>query len=150
MELFDRLAIPVVSISHNSFSIADVDHAGKALAFVHRVGDHPFETRAGADRVERVRVRDAVGARVVAVVEDDVLALQLPLDADLACRLLRDPQHLGVRLFGSGRGVLGQTNQPDGTGVEGIGLATGFSKGVRGESSSGVGIGTWPASTPEA
>ena len=40
-----------------------------------------------------------------AVVEDDVLALQLPLDADLACRLLRDPQHLGVRLFGSGRGV---------------------------------------------
>ena len=50
-------------------------------------------------------VRDAVGAGVVAVVEDHLVRRQLAIEADLRGRVAGDPQHLGVRLGGLGRAV---------------------------------------------
>ena len=63
-------------------ALDQVDHARHRLPLVHRIGEHALEAGGEADRVERVRVGDPVGAGVVAVVEDDLVVAQLAADAD--------------------------------------------------------------------
>src|SRR3954449_2981152 len=89
-----EMGVEHVRVGPDLAAADEVDHPREALSLVDGVGDHPFEPRAEPDRVERRSIRDAVGARVIAVVEHDVVPYQLPCDADLRRRVLRDPKHL--------------------------------------------------------
>ena len=54
-----------------------VDQPRHRLPLVHRVGDHPLEAAGQADRLQRLLVRDAVRAGVVALVEHDLVVAQV-------------------------------------------------------------------------
>src|SRR3954454_20200467 len=55
----------------------EVDHSGHRLPLVDGVGDHALEAAGEPDRLERLLVRDAVRTRVVALVEEDLVVVQV-------------------------------------------------------------------------
>src|SRR5215472_6984683 len=77
------------------FAAADqVDEPGHGLALINRVGDHPFGTGGEPHRVQGGVVGDAVGARVVALVQLDFLIGKLTLQADEPGGVTCDPGDL--------------------------------------------------------
>src|SRR6516165_7324758 len=88
------------------FAAADqVDQPGHGLALVDRVGDHPFGAGGQPHRVQGGVVGDAVGARVVALVQLDLLIAQLALQPDEPGGVTCDPRDLVAGFRWLGRGV---------------------------------------------
>src|SRR5205814_10107355 len=83
-----EMGVEHVRVGPDLAAADEVDHPGEALSLVHGIGDHPFEPRAEVDGVECRSIGNAVGARVVAVVEHDVVPCELARGADLRRRVL--------------------------------------------------------------
>src|SRR3569833_2079982 len=76
----------------------EVDERRHRLPFVDRVGEHPLEPRAEADRLDRLLVRDAARAGMPLVEQDELLVAQLAAEADRRRGAARDPRDLLPRL----------------------------------------------------
>src|SRR5581483_7009830 len=83
----------------------EVDQRRHRLPLVHRVGDHTLEPRAEPDRVDRLRVRDAVRACVPLVEQDHVVSIELATQTDRLAGAARDAKDLRVRLLDCRRTV---------------------------------------------
>src|SRR5689334_7423981 len=84
-----------VGIEHRGggldFAAVDhVDEPGHGFALIDRVGDHAFSAGGEPHRIEGGVVGDAVGARVVALVQLDLLVVNLALQADEPGGVTRD------------------------------------------------------------
>src|SRR5713101_459078 len=87
-------------------AVADeVDERRHRLPLVDRVGEHAFEPSAEADRVDRLRIRDAVRPCVPLVEEHDLLVLQLAAEADGLRGAPRDARDLIPGLLHGRRAV---------------------------------------------
>jgi non-heme chloroperoxidase len=79
------------------FAAADqADQPGHRLALVDRVGDHAFGAGGEPHRIEGGVVGDAVGARMVVLVQLDLPVVQLALDADEPGGVPCDPGDLAA------------------------------------------------------
>ena len=83
----------------------EVDQRGHRLSLVDRVGEHAFEARAKPDRVDRLRVRDAVGAGVPLLEQDDLVVAELAAERDRLGGAARDAGDLLPGLLDGRRAV---------------------------------------------
>src|SRR5438067_4327113 len=82
-----------------------VDQRRHRLPLVNRVGQDALEASAEPDRLDRLRVRNAVRPRVPLVEEDDLAVLELASEADRVGGNPRDPGDLVPRLRDRRRAV---------------------------------------------
>jgi len=100
-----QMGIEHGSVLRDLAASGQVDQPRHRLPLVDGVGDHSLQPGGEPDRVERPLVGDAVGAGVVALVEDELVAAELTADLDQRGSRLRDPRHLLERLARLRRGV---------------------------------------------
>lgn len=87
-------------IPTGDFASADqVDHSGETLPFVDRVRDESLHARAVLDRVPGLPVWNAICARVIPLIQMDIIFGDIVCtQADLLRGILRDPENLRLGL----------------------------------------------------
>src|SRR5207342_2096634 len=72
----------------------EIDECGHRLPLVNRVGEHPLEPRAEADRVDCLLVGNAVRASVPLLEQDDLVVAKQALETDCVSRATGDSCNL--------------------------------------------------------